>query len=102
MNVSHIISLEDLAQTCTLSVNELEELIEYGALVPLPPPTETPTFSADWVVPLRAVCGLQIDFDLDLFTVAMVLGYLQRIDTLERQLQTLSAELAARDDRTDA
>lgn len=110
MNVSHIdsplqdpeiaISLEDLAHACTLSVHELQELIEYGALVPIPSPAQTPTFSADWVAPLRAVCGLRMDFDLDLFTVAMVLGYLKRIDSLERQLHTLRAQLAARDDLT--
>ena len=50
-------------------------------------------FSADCVVPLRAACKLRIDYDLDLFTVALLMGYLNRIDGLERQLQSLRAEL---------
>ena len=91
------LSLEKLAELSTLSVDELQELIEYGALVPIPSPTQVQAFSADWVRLLRSACDLRVDFDLDLFTVAMVLGYLQRIDSLARQVQTLSAELAARD-----
>lgn len=93
------VSLEELAQICTLSIIELDELMEYGALVPMPSPAQRHSFSADWIMPLRTVGCLRVDFDLDLFNVAMVLGYLQRIDQREWQLHTLTAQLDARDER---
>ncbi|MDD5336099.1 MAG: hypothetical protein PHS32_20375 [Rhodoferax sp.] len=52
-------------------------------------------FSAEWVAPLRAAGKLRLEFDLDLFTVAILLGKFQRIELLERQLQQLRAQLPA-------
>jgi chaperone modulatory protein CbpM len=43
------------------------------------------------VVPLRAVAKLRMDFDLDLFTVAILLEKLRQIALLERQVQSLQA-----------
>ena len=91
------LSLEELAELATFTPAELGELIEYGALVPIPSATQARAFTADWVGPLGAVCRLRADFDLDLFTVAMVLGYLHRIETLEQKVQALGEQLDARD-----
>lgn len=87
-----VIALTELAGVCALSTSELDELVEYGALVPLQPAPQARMFSATCVVPLRTACKLRLDFDLDLFTVALILGYLQRIDTLEQQLMSVSAK----------
>ena len=43
------------------------------------------------VTPLRTAGRLRQDFDLDLFTVAMLLGYLHRIEVLENELRCLQA-----------
>ena len=75
-------------------MDEVDELVQYGALAPQAQRAavpQEPRFSADCVVPLRAACKLRIDYDLDLFTVALLVGYLNRIDALEQQLQSLHA-----------
>lgn len=93
------VSVAELSRVCAIGADELDELVEYGALAPLAQPAQPASvpqeaqFSADCVVPLRAACKLRIDYDLDLFTVALLMGYLNRIDGLERQLQSLRAEL---------
>ncbi|NML48261.1 hypothetical protein HHL11_31220 [Ramlibacter sp. G-1-2-2] len=82
----------ELAQTCGLSAAEIDELVEYGALVPLV--SERPDgrlFSAAVVPSLREAARLRVDFDLDLFTMSLLLGYLQRIVQLEQQLRSLHA-----------
>jgi chaperone modulatory protein CbpM len=43
-------------------------------------------------MPLRTAGKLRQDFDLDLFTVGLLLGYLNRIEALERQVRTLKAQ----------
>ena len=43
--------------------------------------------------PLREAARLRADYDLDLFTVSLLLGYLQRIAQLEQQLRALNAHV---------
>lgn len=84
----------ELAQMCTMSSAELDELVEYGALAPLAGETEGQRqYSASWVAPLREAARLRNHYDLDLFTVSLLLGYLQRIAHLEQQLRALQAHL---------
>lgn len=87
------VSLTELSACCGLSEAELDELVDYCALVPVGPAQQERVFSAHWVVPLRAVSKLRLDFDLDLFSMAILLGHLSRIETLERQVQSLQALL---------
>lgn len=93
------VSSVELSEVCGLSPADLEELVDYGALVPISDARPEPLgearlrYSAEWVPPLRVAVKLRQDFDLDLFTVAMVLGYLTRIESLERQLNALKARL---------
>ena len=89
------ITLNELAACCGLSADELDELVDYNALLPLDRASSARAFSAHWVLPLRTVAKLRIDFDLDIFTVAMVLGNLEHIAQLERQVQSLRAQLPA-------
>ena len=90
------VTLTELSLCCEMSEAELDELVDYCALVPLAIAAPQQLFSVHWVSPLRAADKLRLDFDLDLFTVAMMLGHLKRIDALERQLQELRALLPAR------
>lgn len=87
------VSLSDLSRVCGMSTAELTELVDYGALVPLDPQRQVSCFSAECVMQLRTAGKLRLDFDLDVFTVAILMGYLNRIETLERQLQSLKANL---------
>jgi chaperone modulatory protein CbpM len=93
LDASETVTLSELSRVCGLSASDLDELVDYGALVPLASDQESLLFSAEWVMPLRKASRLRQDFDLDLFSVAMALGYLDRIDALERQLQSLQARL---------
>jgi chaperone modulatory protein CbpM len=92
LDASSTITLNELAECCGLSAAELDELMDYNALVPVTQ-TPEPAFSAQWVTPLRTAVKLRLDFDLDLFTVAILLGKLVQIELLERQVQSLQALL---------
>lgn len=84
----------ELAQMCSLTIVEIEELVDYGALVPVGAEAESVRqFSASCVPPLREAIRLRSYYDLDLFTVSLLLGYLQRIAHLEQQLRGLQAHL---------
>lgn len=90
------VSLSELSRACGLSADELAELVEYGALVPLESSAQGDFFSAGCIVQLRTVCKLRLDFDLDVFTVAVLMDYLGRIDELERLVRSLQATGNAR------
>lgn len=95
LDTRETITMAELSQVCGLSAAELVELVDYGALAPLGEPREADVFSATWVAPLRTAGKLRQDFDLELFSVAMLVGYLIRIETLERELKAARAQLPA-------
>lgn len=93
LDTRETVTLTELSECCGVSESELDELVGYCALIPLAPANPQPTFSAHWVVPLRHASKLRMDFDLDLFTMAILLGNLSRIEVLERQVHSLQALL---------
>lgn len=98
LDASEVMSAAELCKVCGFSPAELDELVEYGALAPLAPPAPAPapagpSFSGAWVAPLREAARLRRDYDLDIFTVAVLLGYLDRIESLERELHSLRARI---------
>nr|WP_315243607.1 chaperone modulator CbpM [uncultured Albidiferax sp.] len=95
LDASETMTLAELSNCCGIAADDLQELVEYSALVPLQPATQPPCFSAEWVTPLRTAGKLRSDFDLDLFSVALLLGHLNRIETLERQVKSLQALMPA-------
>lgn len=95
LDASAAVTVSELSRVCAMSAAELDELVDYGALVPLGRAQPERLFSAECVMPLRTASQLRRDFDLDLFTVAMLLDYLHRIAALERQLRFLQAQLTA-------
>lgn len=95
LDATETVTLTELSQCCGMSTMELDELIDYDALVPLQSQPER-IFSAEWVTPLREVGKMRQDYDLDLFAVAMLLNHLNRIEMLERKVRTLEALLPAR------
>jgi chaperone modulatory protein CbpM len=91
-----IVTYAELTQVCRISAAELDELVEYGALAPMPRPGEQRTFSRACVTSLRTASQLRQDYDLDLFTVALLLEHLSRIEELEREVRFLRAHLPSR------
>lgn len=84
----------ELAHMCSLSSVEIDELVDYGALVPVVSERAAGRlFNAAVVPSLREAARLRADFDLDLFTVSLLLGYLQRIVHLEQQLRSVHAQM---------
>lgn len=92
LNERHTVDMPELSRVCGLSTDELLELMDYGALAPLNIQPQPPVFSASCIAPLRQATGIRSDFDLDIFTVAILLGYINRITELERQLRALRAQ----------
>ena len=84
------VPLSELSRCSGLSEDELRELVDYGALAPVDP--ERLLFSGDCIVSVRTARRLREDFDLDSFSVAMMLGYLDRIHSLEGELRKLRAQ----------
>lgn len=93
LDESETIGAAELSGACGMSASELAELVDYGALQPLPARGPEHVFSAACVMPLRAAARLRLDFDLDLFAAAVLLGFLDRIEALERQVRSLQAQL---------
>ena len=85
------ITLAELTRACTLSAAELDELVGYGAIVPLRATAQETLFSAEWVMPLRQAARLRRDLDVDLYAVAIMLGFLDRFAGLENELRSLQA-----------
>lgn len=83
----------ELTQVCRISAAELDELVEYGALAPPQRQGEQLTFSRTCVASLRTASQLKQDYDLDLFTVALLLEQFRRIEELEREVRYLRAHL---------
>lgn len=79
------VDLGELSLACGMSPAELGELVDYGALIPLESLQPVQIFSAECARPLSRACKLRADFHLDIFTVVLLLGYLTRIEVLERQ-----------------
>lgn len=85
------VSIVELSHSSGLSTGELAELVDYGALTPLASTQDDILFKASCVESLRKVCRLRWDYDLDVFTLAILLGYVERINDLERQIIALEA-----------
>jgi chaperone modulatory protein CbpM len=83
----------DLEHTCGLTAAEIDELVEFGALLPQLEGSGKRKFSVAYVEPLRQAAKLRHHYDLDLFAVGLVLGYLARIERQEERLRALHAHL---------
>lgn len=87
------VSLTDLSRASGLTAQELAELVDYGAIAPLASEQEEPLFSAQCLVPLRAAVKLRVTYDLDIFTVVLLMDGLQRIEVLTHRIRTLESQV---------
>jgi chaperone modulatory protein CbpM len=87
------LSLTELAELSGLTEAELQELADYGAIVPADPNAARLTFRSECIVSARTACRLRNDFELDAQGLALALTLLDRVHDLEAQLRGLRAQL---------
>ena len=97
LNEHHTLSLDELISLSGLSKATLQLLVENGALMPShlnkaaasKPPINTLHFSSHSLISIRTLSRLKRDFELENNSLSLILLYLERIRTLEAQLQQL-------------
>ena len=89
-------SLTELVELSGSSVDELRELVEYGAITPVNLEPSEWIFPGQCLPTIRAACRLRASFDLEPHGVALVMTLLDRIHGLEAQLESLRAQLPSR------
>jgi hypothetical protein len=85
------VTMVELARCSGFPETTLRELVEYGALAP----GDGETFTGDCVGRLRRAARLGEDLELETAAVALVLRFLEQIDSLEAELRYLHAQVAA-------
>ncbi len=92
-------SLTELVELSGSSVEELRELVEFGAITPVNPESSQWVFPGQCLPTIRAACRLRVSFDLEPHGVALVISLLDRIHDLEAQMGSLRAQLPVRANR---
>jgi chaperone modulatory protein CbpM len=80
----HLLERDEFARIAGLQESQLRELLDYQLLSP----TQLDTRMA---FALREANRIGRDFDLDLFSIGLLAGYVLRIDNLEAEVQRLRA-----------
>ena len=86
-----LIDATELSLACGLTLEQLNELLEYGVLQPCISREGQGGFDAGTLWPLREAARQRAIFDLDIFTMALLVDYLRTIDELQGQLRALNA-----------
>lgn len=86
------VTLVEVARYSGFPEDVLRELMEYGALAPA---AANEMLSAECVGRLREAARLAGDLELDTAAVALVLRFLERIESLEGQVRHLNAQMVA-------
>ena len=84
------VTLVELSRCSGLEEATLRELVEYGALSP----ADGETFAGECVGRLRRVARLGADLELETAAMALVLRFLERIESLEGEVRHLHAQIA--------
>ena len=93
MEEHFLLSVDDLDDRWGLSRSQLQDFIAHGVLEPIGEGTGSARFSLASVSVVQTACRLQSELELDPHAVGVVLGLLQRVHSLERQLDALRARL---------
>lgn len=86
----HEVSLSELVELSGLSLQEIRHLVESGALKPNNPTEDNWHFNSHCIVSIRTLSKLKQDFELEPNAFALTLLFLERIRTLELQLQSFN------------
>ena len=89
LDEQHEVSLDELVELSGLSLQELQLLVESGALVPNNLTSNTWHFSSHCIVSIRTLSRLKQDFELEQNALGLMLVFLERIRKLEFKLREL-------------
>ena len=94
LEAGRAVGQQELARLCGLRSADIDELVEYGTLRPVGHGVEQElVFPGDCVSALRRAAQLKLRYDLDLFSMALLVEQLQRIEQLEARVRWLQAHL---------
>ena len=85
------LSMAEVSNLCQIAQDEVRELMDYGALQSDMVVGDEVFFAVQLVQSLKVACIQRQDYDLDLFSVALAVGYLQEIDRLKQQIAVYQA-----------
>ena len=85
------VSFSQLVVLSGLSDSDLRELVDHGALTPINLEQSSWMFTSYCVVLARKAYRLSRDFELDAHAVSILLGFVEKIEALESELQALRA-----------
>ena len=86
-------TLAELAELAGIPEDDIRELVEYGALAPLDAAASPWIFGGRCLTTIRTACRLRVSFELEPHGVALIVSLLERIESLEAELASLSAQL---------
>ena len=84
-----IFSIDEGGIFCNLSFDEVQELLEYGAISFDSETENEQQFSRPIVLMLQTANKMRKDYDLDLFTIVLIIDFLKKIEVLEKRLALL-------------
>lgn len=83
------VTLDELAGLCTVETRWVVELVEQGALEPIPRPSGEWRFAATALGRVRMAERLHRDLELDAAGIALALDLLEQIELLRARLRLL-------------
>lgn len=92
----HVLSFAELCELSGLPAALLEELIEAGAIPPLPAVSQETQFGAAALIAARHARRLREAFELDTPALLLALGLLERLHETECRLRELEARMPRR------
>lgn len=88
LNESDVCSIEHFAELSGMSLADVQELVECGAIRPAQESVDPSSYSMQEVSIVIAARRLRDDFELDQHGLEVALSLLRRIRVLEAELQT--------------
>jgi chaperone modulatory protein CbpM len=88
----NLCSVEHLAETSGLSIEDLSDLIEMGLIVPADIDAQPRSFSLHYVITANLARRLRDDFELDRNGMVLAVRLMQRIDALQEELEAMRAK----------
>ncbi len=84
-----IYSIHDVCSICNLTQDEVQELLEYEVISSLKNSEMEQHFSKPIILMLQSANQLRKDYDLDLFTIVLIMEFLHKIQDLENKIESL-------------
>jgi chaperone modulatory protein CbpM len=95
LNGNEVCRIDHLVEVSGLSIEEIEDLVDNDILAPLNPGNPPHSFALHAVLTVKMARRLRDDFQLEPHSLALTLTLLNRINSLEEELQTLRSRLGS-------